>query len=574
MVGIVTKGKILRNDLELYDGKSFTASRKDQTGGTISGLRVGNSVDVLSVYGDGKTYNDRTIQDALNAIGTANVTLDFTPGTWEIENDLTIPDTVNIHVFRGAVFNVASGKTLTINGDITAGLYQIFSGAGIATGTFNAYGISPKWWGAVGDGVTDDSVAIQSAIDKLEANGIPGIIILGDNHAIDTKITINKPGIRLLGIGSSSSHDVVGNPGPGTILKWTGAAGGTVMEIAPIEGAGNRRLDGIHLDGFSINSNGVAAKGLVIKSARKSYFDVSVFESTDTDIELGVVTTLGEATDIQENIFNIVARNINAGGDCLRLTGDTSANTSMNLFEVVSIVHKNGIGIVEENADNNTWLSTRVFRASGGTGNGIEWQGGASAIEAARRENFIRLSSTGPIVVKGTPAYTAPSTNINILWIDDGNGTPDPTIETGASAFFGTHEGVRENFLGAKVALGDNQTNAKTAFANRGNETVRIYNASSNHVKLENGTEEWGIRIDGANGNLFLDRASGTGVINTDTDFHRAATRILTTRQTGWTDQTATASRADLGASPTVAQLASAFRALYDDLKAHGLIGN
>jgi len=49
--------------------------------------------------------------------------------------------------------------------------------------------------------------------------------------------------------------------------------------------------------------------------------------------------------------------------------------------------------------------------------------------------------------------------------------------------------------------------------------------------------------------------------------------QVVTARRTGWTAQTAAASRADLGASPSVGQLASFCRALYDDLAAHGLIG-
>ena len=50
---IVTKGKILRQDLELWDGVNKTAVRKDSTGGTVSGLVLGYEVDVLVSYGNG-----------------------------------------------------------------------------------------------------------------------------------------------------------------------------------------------------------------------------------------------------------------------------------------------------------------------------------------------------------------------------------------------------------------------------------------------------------------------------------------------------------------------------------------
>ena len=51
------------------------------------------------------------------------------------------------------------------------------------------------------------------------------------------------------------------------------------------------------------------------------------------------------------------------------------------------------------------------------------------------------------------------------------------------------------------------------------------------------------------------------------------ANQVVAARNTGWTAQTAGASKADLGAAPTVGQLASFCRSLYDALATHGLIG-
>lgn len=60
---------------------------------------------------------------------------------------------------------------------------------------------------------------------------------------------------------------------------------------------------------------------------------------------------------------------------------------------------------------------------------------------------------------------------------------------------------------------------------------------------------------------------------NTTESYRVDDIKVVGNRVTGWTNQTAAASRADLGAAPTVNALASAFSALYADLKAHGLIG-
>lgn len=80
---------------------------------------------------------------------------------------IDIPVTVNnktisgrqIKVIPGASINVASGKTLTMPVP-EAGHYQIFSGTG--TVAFVSSGsVYPTWWGAIGDGVTDDTAAME-----------------------------------------------------------------------------------------------------------------------------------------------------------------------------------------------------------------------------------------------------------------------------------------------------------------------------------------------------------------------------------------------------------------------------
>lgn len=113
----ITKGLIQRADMALYDGKTLTATREDSTGGTLSGLRVGDWVDVLSVYGSGENYTYGTVKRAVDAIGSStNVALLFAPGTWTITENLTIPSNLTCFVPAGAVFSVSAGKTLTIAG--------------------------------------------------------------------------------------------------------------------------------------------------------------------------------------------------------------------------------------------------------------------------------------------------------------------------------------------------------------------------------------------------------------------------------------------------------------------------
>lgn len=78
--------------------------------------------------------------------------------------DTTVPDSVNIRVDTGGLFTVALGKTLTISGSLEAGLYPIFAGPGF-TVLSKSTEVYPQWWGAKGDGTTDSTFAIQSALN-------------------------------------------------------------------------------------------------------------------------------------------------------------------------------------------------------------------------------------------------------------------------------------------------------------------------------------------------------------------------------------------------------------------------
>ena len=79
--------------------------------------------------------------------------------------------------------------------------------------------------GALGDGSTDDSSAIQAAIDEIEADG-GGIVYFPEGvYAIATGLTITQP-VRLVGVGRGSNTD--NNNGLNTavsVIKYTGTAG-------------------------------------------------------------------------------------------------------------------------------------------------------------------------------------------------------------------------------------------------------------------------------------------------------------------------------------------------------------
>ncbi len=293
--------------------------------------------------------------------------------------------------------------------------------------------IEVRWFAPTADGTTDDLTPLTRFLNSVMASTHRRGTLDNKIYAISGALpNINVNGVDIRGVGPSSNHDV-GSASSAHIKAITNT-GFTMLTVAPTSGAGNQRLDGINLSGITFNANSQAAKGLVVQSIMRSNIDVTVLEATNTGMELGVVATLGEARDIQRNTFRYVGRQYSNAVASLRLTGDSTANTSFNVFELVDVNHYNAVAIISENADNNVWRDVRVYRAAGGSAtNSIEWRGGSTSAVSTRGEFFYQLSTTVAAIAKGTGTYTVGAQNIIIDHLDTDNGTPTPTEETGAS---------------------------------------------------------------------------------------------------------------------------------------------
>ena len=76
-------------------------------------------------------------------------------------------------------------------------------------------------------------------------------------------------------------------------------------------------------------------------------------------------------------------------------------------------------------------------------------------------------------------------------------------------------------------------------------------------------------------GNLTIQPAGSIFDIGNNVSLYRAGTQLITSRQTGWSAPTGTATRSTFATSTvTLSQLAERVKALIDDLTTHGLVGN
>lgn len=130
------------------------------------------NVKAFGSTGNGVTDDYTALSDLITKIGISEATILFSPGTYKIGSNITIPSNINLYLSKGAVLAPVSGVTITINGSVEAGLWQIFSGAGKVIGSIKVDCIYPQWWGAKGDGITDDTVAFIATIATAESAAV------------------------------------------------------------------------------------------------------------------------------------------------------------------------------------------------------------------------------------------------------------------------------------------------------------------------------------------------------------------------------------------------------------------
>lgn len=229
-MSIVTKGKIFRQDMEHWDGISKTANRKDSTGGTVSGLVVGHEVDVLATYGNGENYTWQTVNDCTRRIGSASCTLIFNPGTWTIDQNLTIGSNFTCRIPAGCVFSVSSGITLTFSGPVIRDSSTWTSGSGTVTesGTRTFTGLIDLT-GAVIQGT--NALVFEGAT----ANAFETTFVITDPTA-DRTVTIPDADVDLSSIPSLSGNNTfTGN----NTLSGISTFSGTIAGASPLvfEGA-------------------------------------------------------------------------------------------------------------------------------------------------------------------------------------------------------------------------------------------------------------------------------------------------------------------------------------------------
>jgi len=238
-----------------------------------------------------------------------------------------------------------------------------------------------------------DYTCIQGAVNDSKGGSVmlpPGA------YAVSQTINVTTNGVCVEGYGSGLDADA----GPAfsgvTYLRWSGPAGGTVLNYSAISGPQSGRLMRACLKNVLVDCAGRAAVGLAINSVAFSIFDSLTFVNcTTAGIKFGFVTPLASERDDQYNqLSNIDIREYETSGDAISLNGDANSNTSENLFLNLRLKHTNGNGLACSNDDNNVFVKVTCSRPRGGTGACVHFTtepGGTSNAKSAHEETIFGI---------------------------------------------------------------------------------------------------------------------------------------------------------------------------------------
>ncbi len=151
--------------------------------------------------------NYASINAAVTAIGSDSTIL-LVPDAQTLTASLTVPSNIHLVILKGGSIVKASTYTLTISGPFEAGLYQVFSGFSAGNVTFGSGSIKEayaEWWGAKGDGSTNDYTAFACA--TLSGAGIIKVINTGSDYMV---LSGNNPGGYTYGFQVPSNTRVIG----------------------------------------------------------------------------------------------------------------------------------------------------------------------------------------------------------------------------------------------------------------------------------------------------------------------------------------------------------------------------
>ena len=231
--------------------------------------------------------------------------------------------------------------------------------------------VSVKDFGAVGNGIADDTLAIQAAINSLSSGGILRLL---NRHAISSRINVTKP-IYIEGVAQGNAFQPV--QASVTELIWTGGVSAGAMIRFGLYGTGVVPLWGGGMSRVMINGSGTCAHGLEVADASYgTYRDITVRGTTASGLHLITDGTKANHPSAWNSFYKCfmdmrvdLAASANAHGILIEAVNGVNAGVTLNYFEDLKVNHSGGDGIRWiKGGDGFVFIKPQIFRADAETG--------------------------------------------------------------------------------------------------------------------------------------------------------------------------------------------------------------
>ncbi|MFE5320787.1 right-handed parallel beta-helix repeat-containing protein [Paenibacillus sp. NPDC056579] len=196
VTGVALAAKYLVN---AGDGAAYAAEGSSVTnnvyGGTHSGPQGSRAgwfnVREHGAEGNGQKDDAQALTRLLQRIDNGEkATLYFPRGSYRIGSDLSFASTLDLRFDNGASLVPDAGAAVTIDAHLYAGPAAIFAGAGTIGGSMGKGRLYPQWWGARGDGVSDDTQPIQKALSVAKSTNGVSIFLMNGVYKVTGSLRI------------------------------------------------------------------------------------------------------------------------------------------------------------------------------------------------------------------------------------------------------------------------------------------------------------------------------------------------------------------------------------------------